>query len=141
MNFSKNPKMIVNVIRSIQQADSKKEKIDILKKSDTVPLRTFLRLIFDSRVSHTLPEGVPEDCFAGWPEGEAPANLNTIYRNYVNFLEGAPGTQLQKEAIFLKLLSKLCKSEAEILIEAKDKKLKLGLSKREISKVFPGIFG
>lgn len=47
--------------------------------------------------------------------------------------------QTKRESLFINLLESLDPKEAKILIDAKDKKLDLGLTKKVIDEVFPGL--
>jgi hypothetical protein len=140
-NKRRNVKDVGYVINTVRETSDKKEKKSILKMGDSLALRTLLRLQFDSRVEHELPPGIPEGAIIQWPNEEAPANLTNSYRHYVHFLKNAPHNQIKKESMFLRILGRLNSNDANILIEVKDKKLNLGLTKKEIQSVFPDIFG
>ncbi len=138
-------KEIYQIIEEVKATAKKNEKKEILKNNDTLALRCFLRLQYDPNpmLKHELPKGnAPADCYVDWGQKGSPHTLNTIYKNYYIFLNAnTASTKLKKEMAFLKLLKMLDKVEAELLVAAKDKNLKLGLSSSEVEEALPGIFG
>lgn len=129
------------VIELVLNAEKKPEKKQILKENDTLALRTFLRLQFDSAVDHDLVGQIlPENAITNWKNEVAPANLSTVYTAYKYFLKAAPGSNIKKEEHFIKLVKRLNNRDANLLIKVRDRNLELGLTKKELQSIFPGSF-
>lgn len=131
------------------------EKSEWLKKNAGKPLFYLLWLAFSDKVKWLLPEGVPP--YTAWEtaRGDAPGRRNRpgsepsdllreLRRLYV-FLDGEGGgnnlTQLRREKIFQEVLEGLSKSEVNVLVAVKDKKLdkEYKLSRKLLDETFPGL--
>jgi hypothetical protein len=75
------------------------------------------------------------------PQGFGETTLKVSAKGwYVFNKENAPNLrQSKRESMFISLLEALDPVEAEILLAAKDKKLDLGLTKKALDEVFPGL--
>lgn len=113
------------VLDMFEKADTREEKIAILKKHEMPVLRAIMRLNFDPDASLNLPEGEPpykKD--VNKPAGYNETNLTQEYRRFYIWLD--PNINLsktKKEQLFIEMLEGLHVSEAEVLCLAKDKKL------------------
>jgi hypothetical protein len=132
---------IAEVVDKLEKARTKSERLDILKANDCGALRGILRMNFDASLKLALPEGTPPFKKSASPVGFGDTTLKASAKGwYVFSKELAPSlTQTKRESIFISLLEKLDAREAEILLSAKDKKLDLGLTKKLIDEVFPGL--
>lgn len=132
---------IAEVVDKLEKAQTKSERLDILKANDCGALRGLLRMNFDASLKLALPEGVPPFRKSTSPVGFGETTLKASAKGwYVFSKELAPTlNQTKRESIFISLLEKLDAKEAEILLNAKDRKLNLGLTKKLIDEVFPGL--
>lgn len=132
---------IAEVCTRLQSAKTKTERIEILKSNDTPALRGLLRMNYDHSLVLALPEGTPPYKKSPRPEGFGDSTLKTSCRGWYVFVkESAPKmSQSKRESLFISLLESLDPKEAEILLGAKDRKLELGLTKKVIDEVFPGL--
>ena len=113
------------VLDKVHKAKAKDQKVKILRDNNTPALRTMLKSSFVPNISWVLPEGdVP------YTKNEAPAGtehttLAMESSKLWHFIKGADGQtpQWKKEQMFVQMLEGLHESEAELLINAKDKRL------------------
>jgi len=132
--------LISEVLDLVKKAKGKEEKVSLLKKHESLGLKTMLRLNFDKTVQLVLPEGVPENVKLrkDIPNGMGETTLEHSVKKFGVFVKGNYPTlrQYKKESMFMLLLEALCTSEATLLIEAKDRKLK-GISRDVVLSAFP----
>lgn len=135
------PLTIAEIVGKLQSAKTKTERLKILKDNDCAALRGILRMNFDASLVLALPDGAPPFREAKVPDGFGTTTLKTSAKGWYVFVEGlSPGIkQSKREQMFITLLESLDKTEASILIQAKEKKLDLGLTKRAIDEAFPGL--
>lgn len=136
------PLTVGEVFKKLESAQTKNERADILKAHDSLALRSLLRLNFDPNIEFELPEGVPERYKPNnRPLGMGETSLKAIVKKFYIFTkQGAPKLrQSKREIIFLQTLEQLDAFEAKLLLDAKDKKLEFGLTKKLVDEVFPGI--
>ena len=117
------------IFERVHKAKTKDEKVAILKKHNSAGLRWFLRANFDPDVEWLLPEGkvpyIPNDA----PDGTEHTRLHREYRTLDNFISllgviAKPDiSQSRRESLFIQLLEGLSASEANLVVQAKDKKL------------------
>lgn len=132
---------IAEIVGKLKSAKTKTERIDILKNNDCAALRGIIRMNFDESLVLALPEGRPPFKQATVPDGFGKTTLKASAKGWYVFIESlSPNmNQSKRESIFIQLLESLDKSEAEILVQAKDRALDLGLTKKAINEVFPGL--
>lgn len=132
---------IAEVVDKLRQARTKSERLSILKNNDCAALRGLLRMNFDASLKLALPDGIPPFQKLNCPPGFGDTTLKASARGWYVFSKDlAPSLkQSKRESLFINLLEKLDPREAEILINAKDRKLDLGLTKKVIDEVFPGL--
>jgi hypothetical protein len=129
-------------IQKLRKAKTKKEKLEILSKGNNLGLQSILRLNFDPNIRPAIPEGAPPFAESKDPEGLAPTDLKREYKRFYYFLDVASSSHLKpekKKKIFIGILERVDPIEAQILIDAKDKKLKCNLTKKIIDEAFPGL--
>ena len=132
---------IAEVCEKLTNAKTKPERVDILKKNDTQALRGILRMNYDTSLVLALPEGIPPYTPLNRPSGFGETTLKASAKGWYVFVkDAAPDVrQSKRESLFISLLESLDPKEAEILLKAKDRKLELGLTKKVIEEVFPGL--
>ena len=113
------------VLDKVHKAKTKDQKVRLLREHNTPALRSLLKASFDPKIQWVVPEGdVP------YTKNEAPAGtehttLAIESKKLWHYIRGADGQtpQWKKEQMFVQMLEGLHQSEAELLVNAKDKKL------------------
>ncbi len=132
---------IVEILALVEETKGKQSKVDILKHfADRNDVKYALKAAFDERVQFTLPDGLPDGFVVGdpdTPEGAmdmAPERFIRVFKRMQYWVEGgrAQASQSKREEIFLNTLRSLEKSEAEFLLEIKDKKMPFKSITKEI---------
>ena len=129
------------VLDRVHKAKTKDQKVKILKDNNTPALRSVLKSSFDPNVKWVLPEGEVPYTKNDAPIGTEHTTLATESRKLWHFIRGADNEtpQFKKEQMFLQMCEGLHKSEAELLVNAKDKKLHKvykGLSTNVVKEAF-----
>ena len=139
-DLPRNPS-IVEILGLVEETKGKQSKVDILKQfADRNDVKYALKAAFDERVQFTLPDGLPDGFVIGdpdTPEGAmdmAPERFIRVFKRMQYWVEGgrAQASQSKREEIFLNTLRSLEKSEAEFLLEIKDKKMPFKSVTKEI---------
>lgn len=139
-DLPRNPS-VVEVLGLVEETKGKQSKIDILKQfTGRNDIKYALKAAFDPRVVFTLPDGLPDGFVVGdpdTPEGAmdmAPERFIRVFKRMQYWVEGgsAQASQSKREEIFLNTLRSLEKSEAEFLLEIKDKKMPFKSVTKEI---------
>lgn len=139
-DLPRNPS-IVEILGLVEETKGKQSKIDILKQFvGRNDIKYALKAAFDPRVVFTLPDGLPDGFVIGdpdTPEGAmdmAPERFIRVFKRMQYWVEGgsAQASQSKREEIFLNTLRSLEKSEAEFLLEIKDKKMPFKSVTKEI---------
>lgn len=132
---------ISEIVEKLKSAKTKTERADILKKNDCPALRGILRMNFDDSLVLALPEGTPPYKKLEVPSGFGNTTLKATARSWYVFVKELAPTikQSKRESLFISLLENLDPKEAETLLLAKDRKLDVGLTKKTINEVFPGL--
>ena len=129
------------VLDKVHKAKTKDQKVKILRDNNTDALRMVIKSSFDPQITWAIPDGnvpyKPNDV----PAGTEHTTLATESRKLWHFIRGADNDtpQFKKEQMFLQMCEGLHKSEAELLINAKDKKLHQvykGLSTNVVKEAF-----
>jgi hypothetical protein len=115
------------------------DKIDALKANDTFAIRVILQATYDPTVKFLLPEGTPPYKPNDLVDQEHVFHKEARMVQY--FVEGFhPNLAKNKrEMMFVEFLEKLAPKDAELLINAKDKKPVKGITIQHIKEAFPGL--
>lgn len=140
---SSNRLLISEILQKVHNAKTKKEKISLLQKHNSVALRQLLIWNYDKSVQSMIPEGnvpyTPNDA----PAGTDHARLEHEYKGLYRFCKGGADTlpSLKRETMFIQLLEGLHESEAELLCLVKDHKLtdKYRITHAVVKEAFPSI--
>lgn len=134
-------KSISEILQLVEEAPSKKEKIDVLRTYDCPPLRTLMVACYSPAVKWLLPEGEPP---------YKPSNLTDIEgrlyqesKHLYLFVEGGnPNLNpVKRQNIFIQMLESVTPDDAKLLISIKDRKLPYkSVTKKLVQEAFPGIF-
>jgi len=140
-----NPRLLLSeILRKVSNAKTKKEKVDLLRKHNTIALRQLLIINFDESIVSLMPEGdvpyTPNDA----PVGTDHTRLESEYRGLYRFFKGGQDNlpALKRESMFVQLLEGLSAEEAELLVLAKDGRINekyKRLTKAVVSEAFPSI--
>ena len=134
-------KLVPEVLELVRQAKTKQEKVEILRKNTHPALKDILRINFDADVVSVLPEGAPPYQKDDAPEGYSVSSLYKTHKQFKYFFKGPIGDQVQavrREKLFIDALESMHPTESDLLIEAKDRKLK-GITKALVDEAFPGL--
>ena len=113
------------VLDIVHKAKTKDQKVKILREHNTPALRSVLKSSFDPNIKWVLPEGEVPYRKNDAPIGTEHTTLATESSKLWHFIKGGDGQtpQWKKEQMFVQMLEGLHQTEAELLINAKDKKL------------------
>ena len=117
--------LISEILTKVKNASDDKEKINLLKKHDSVPLRQILKGNFDPKIEWELPEGIPPFKRNEAPAGTEHTTLYTEAKKLWHFVKGADEalSKTKKEIMFIQMLEGLHKDDAELMIAVKEKEL------------------
>jgi hypothetical protein len=120
------------IFTKVNNAKDKPKKIEVLKKYDQPYLRQVLKAAFDPNITWDLPEGIPPYIRNEAPLGTEHTFLKNEVRKLYLFIKGGDNSlsKTRKETLFIQMLEGLHQSEAELLINVKD---------RKINKVYKGL--
>lgn len=130
---------VAETLTKIGKKKSTQDKIDTLRKVDSLAIRIMLQAAYDPNVKFLLPEGAPP-----YKKNELVDQEHVFLReaDYVTyFIEGFhPNlTQTKREVMFAQFLERLAPEDAEMLVQAKDKIKVKGITIKHINEAFPGL--
>jgi len=136
-------KLISEVLTEAGQLSKREERIKFLRMNKSPGLTDILRINYDETIVSALPLGAPSYRQDDAPKGYEYTILNKAYTQFKYFFKGPVANDmkpLKREGLFLNLLESLNPEEAELLIAAKDKKMKYkGITKKLVSDAFPNL--
>jgi hypothetical protein len=133
--------LISEVLKKVHNAKTKAKKVELLKKYDCDALRVIIKSSFDPNIEWVIPQGeVPFEANDA-EEGTEHTVLRREYKKLYRFVKGGDDTLVgfKRENMFIQMLEGLHKSEADLVISAKDKKLHQafkGLSENVVKEAF-----
>ena len=133
--------LLSEVLKKVHNAKTKEKKVELLKQYDCEPLRMVLKSSFDPNIVWLIPEGDVPFSVNPAEEGTEHTVLRREARKLYRFIKGGDDTlpQFKRENLFIQMLEGLHKNEAQLVIDAKDKKLHQiykGLSKEVVKEAF-----
>lgn len=136
--------LVSEVLDLVAKAEGRKEKIEILKKHNTLELRDVLKGAFDDTVEFILPKGKPA---INNEEKKKYDKRHLVHetKKFRYFVKGGPGDQVnayRRERMFIDMLYRIEESEADLICLMKDKELEgvyKGLTKKLVMEAFPGL--
>jgi len=136
-------KLVSEVLAEAGKIVQREERIKFLRLNKSPGLTDILRINYDDSIVSVLPLGAPSYKQDDAPKGYEYTILNKAYTQFKYFFKGPVSSgmkPLKREGLFLNLLESLNPEEAELLIAAKDKKMKSkGITKRLVNDTFPGL--
>lgn len=136
--------LIPEIFQLIHNAESRKARVEILKRYPTEALKAILRGTYDPDLEWCLPDEAPPYKKDIGPEGVSPSSLFIESRKFKYFVKHmTPNTkQITREKIFIDILECVHPSEAELVLNMVfDRKQKVdGLTPKIILEAFPGLF-
>ena len=136
-------KLVSEVLAEAGKIVIREERIKFLRLNKSPGLTDILRIQYDDSIVSVLPLGAPSYKQDDAPKGYEYTILNKAYTQFKYFFKGPVANDmkpLKREGLFLNLLESLNPEEAELLIAAKDKKMKSkGITKRLVNDTFPGL--
>ena len=130
------------IFGEVEKAKTKDQKKETLIKYDNSALRELLRYAFDPNLKFLLPAGNPPHRYAGDTNEPNPTYLYGLVRKLYLFVEGGNTAlkQSRREYLFIEMLESIHPSEAELLLQVKDKKVKCrGLTYNLVKNTFPDL--
>ena len=133
---------VFEILEKVGKAKTKKDKIDILRNNDIMPIRDVLRGTFDDRIQWNLPTG------------EVPYNANsiesypsTLLKQHLKFKYFVKGlresdnlTKPKREKLFIDMCEAVHPEDAKILVSMINKKAPVkGLTKKLIQEAYPDL--
>jgi hypothetical protein len=133
--------LLSEVLKKVHNAKTKDKKISILRENDSDPLRMVIKSSFDPNIEWVFPEGEVPYKKNDVPEGTEHTVLRKESRKLYRFIKGGDNTipQFKKENLFIQMLEGLHETEAQLIVDAKDKKLHQvykGLSDNVVKEAF-----
>jgi len=132
------------IFKEVEDAKTKKEKIETLKKYRSASLKLILGATYDPRVKWLLPEGEPP--YKPLPaDSDGELDLAGELRKLYLFTEGNSDAQRnlkqhRREELFIQMLESLDPGEAKLLIGMKDRKLPYkGVTRKLVAEAFPNL--
>jgi len=141
MDNSSSTLLFSEVLDKVHKAKTKAQKVQILRQHNNASLRMIVKSSFDPKIEWAMPEGTPPFMPNDAPAGTDHTRLATEAKKLYHFIKGGDNVtpKTKKENMFIQMLEGLHKSEAELVINAKDKKLHQvykGLSKDVVKEAF-----
>lgn len=117
--------LLSEVLKKVHNAKTKEKKVEILRQYDCEPLRMVIKSSFDPNVIWALPAGEVPFTANEAEEGTEHTVLRKEARKLYNFVKGGNDSLagFKRENMYIQMLEGLHKSEAELLIAAREKKL------------------
>ena len=133
-----------DVFVEVEEAKTRKEKIDVLKKHSSASLKAVLGYTYDPNVKWLLPEGEPP--YTPLPaSADQQARLIGEVRRFYLFVEGPTEAQqnissARREKLFIEMLEVVDPNDAKVLLGMKNRKLPYkGLTRKLVAEAFPTI--
>lgn len=117
--------LLSEVLKKVHNAKTKEKKVEILRQYDCEPLRMVIKSSFDPNIIWALPAGEVPFTANEAEEGTEHTVLRKEARKLYNFVKGGNDSLagFKRENMYIQMLEGLHKSEAELLIAAREKKL------------------
>ena len=136
--------LIPEIFQLINNAESRKARVEILKKYPTEAMKAILRGTYDPELEWCLPDEAPPWKKDIGAEGVSPSSLFIECRKFKYFVKSmTPETKQDvRERIFIDILECVHPTEAELVLNMVFKREQPvdGLTPKLILEAFPGLF-
>jgi hypothetical protein len=130
---------ISEILDKASKIKNKAEKVDWLKKNDSVAIKSLLKAMYDPTLKCLLPEGTPPYTPSQFPDDQGMLFTNIRRLPYFYEGKGSNVNPIKRETIFIELLESVNKDDAILLVDMKDKKRINGLTVKTINEAFPNL--
>lgn len=131
------------ILDEFDKAETRAEKIVVLKKHDHPRLREFFWYVFSDQVKFDVkvPDYKPAVEPAGLNMSYLHMEIPKLYRFVINHPKRTPGLQgIKQQNLLIGILESIHKDEAELLVKTINKDLKVKyLTSNIVKEAFPGI--
>lgn len=137
-------KNIYEIFEEFEKAETRQQKIEVLRKNDRMTLRNILQGAFHPAIQYVFKKPV-KYTKSDAPPGMGYSHLDVEFRRVYIFVEGSrkvdPNLSLaRKEQILIQILESLESKEAEVFMNMMLKNLKVkGLTAKLVEEAFPGL--
>jgi hypothetical protein len=131
---------VAEILKKASEITNENERIDWLRKNNSVALESMLRGAYDPKIVWLLPEGIPP--YKPNDLVDQHHRLYTEARKLYLFIEGGNPNlkQVRREQLFIELLETVDPEDAKLLLSVKEKHIPYpGVSKEVVAKAFPNI--
>jgi hypothetical protein len=131
---------VAEILKKASEITDENQRIDWLRKNNSVALESMLRGAYDPKIIWLLPEGAPP-----YKANDLVDQQHRLYaeaRKLYLFIEGGNPNlkQLRREALFIELLETVDPDDAKLLLAVKEKHIPYpGVTKEVVAKAFPNI--
>lgn len=136
-------RLLSEIFTEASKLKTKKERVAYLRANQSPAMKDLIRINYDETITCLLPTGAPPYAADDAPAGKNISRLEKRYTRFKFFFNGPTGravNPIKRETMFIQLLESLHASEAEMLVLAKDKKMKFtGITKKLCQDAFPGL--
>jgi len=129
-------KLFGEIFTEVEKAETREQKIAILKQNKSLALMQFLKIYVDDTVVFDLPEGAPPYRENDRPDGMTESSLQLEIRRLYPMFKTSGLKPIQKELRFISTLEALAPVDAKLLIQLKDKEIP-SISRKMIEEEFP----
>jgi len=133
---------ISEILNKMSELKTKNEKIDWLKKNESIPLKTVLRLIYDDSIEFLVPNTPPP-----WKKNSYVGVEGMLYketRRLRIFVKGGGYdnlNQVKREALFISLLEDIDNGDADLLANHMISHTPVkGLTRKTLQEALPTLF-
>ena len=138
-------KLVSELFQLVEKANSRQEKIQLLRSHDFPVVRAMLSLNYNHSFKLNLPEGAPPfrrdtDKPIGYNQTSL---LLELRRFYIWMDPNVTLPKVKRETLFIEMLEGLHFTEADILLAVKDRKLKnlySSITESLVREAYPDIF-
>jgi len=132
---------LAEIVNELPKLSKKQDKIDWLRKYDSIPLRQVLRLTYDKSIEFLIPNTAPP-----WKKNDYIGVEGMMYneaRRLRIFIKGGGYDNLnvlKRENLFISLLEDVDNADAELLCKMIEQKPLKGLTAKTLEEAFPNIY-
>ena len=131
---------LYEILELVGKTKSRKEKIEILRKHESMPLKDYLRCVFDDAIQLNLPGGKPP--FQMCREESVPSSWSKQHQKLKYFVKGLRVSDdlpaVKRESMFIGVLESIHPRDADVVVDMANKKSgAAGLTKKLVQEAFP----